>query len=137
MIRGMTAADADTVFTFACGLSRSGPLDRERFASRLASALADDRCVLLVAEDGNEPVGYLMGLLAPMFVYDGLAFVQELFVVEDRRGQGHGRDLMSAFHAMAAERGAGVAALATRRAGPFNEALGYATSAAYYRRDLH
>jgi GNAT superfamily N-acetyltransferase len=77
-----------------------------------------------------------MGLLAPMFVYDGLAFVQELFVVDDRRGQGHGRDLMTAFHAVAAARGMGVAALATRRAGAFYEALGYTTSAAYYRRDL-
>lgn len=133
----MTAADADRVFAFACGLSRSGPLERESFEVQLESALADDRCVLLVAEDRHEPVGYLMGLVAPMFVYGGLALVQELFVADDRRGQGHGRDLMTAFHIVAAERRAGVAALATRRAGAFYEALGYTTSAAYYRRALH
>jgi hypothetical protein len=55
VIRGMTAADADRVFSFACDLSRSGPLDRERFEIQLASALADDRSVLLVADDGTGP----------------------------------------------------------------------------------
>jgi GNAT superfamily N-acetyltransferase len=65
-----------------------------------------------------------------------VAWVEELVVRNDHRGQGIGRALMNAFEAWARNRGCALVALATRRAAPFYQALGYQESAAYLRKLL-
>ncbi len=62
----------------------------------------------------------------------GPAFLQELYVDAACRRAGVGAALVAAFSEWGTERGAVRAALATSRAGAFNEALGFTTRPAYY-----
>lgn len=105
------------------------------FDAQLTAALDDDRSIVLV-DDRDGLVGYALGLVAPMLVHDGFAFLQELYVMPEHRGVGIGRSLVVAFEDAARERGAGVSALATSRANGFYERLGFEGGARYYRRDL-
>jgi len=60
----------------------------------------------------------------------------ELGVAEAHQRSGAGRALMQAFEEWARGRKNALVALATQRAGPFYEAIGYEESAAYYRKFL-
>lgn len=119
----------------ATKLAFRGALTTEVIDREVADALDADVSVLLVAGE-EDVVGYVLGVLAPMPVHGGMAFVQELFVREDRRREGVGAELMAAFEARARSAGARVVTLATSRAGAFYETLGYAPAATYYRRTL-
>ncbi|MBT0993779.1 GNAT family N-acetyltransferase [Cellulomonas sp. DKR-3] len=137
MIRDATTEDAPAVRALVAGLALRGPLDDAVVDDHLRRALADDRSVLLVAEDGDAVIGYLLGVLAPMMVHGGLALVQELAVREDHRRTGAGAALVRHFEERAGTAGASVVSLATSRAGEFYAALGYVPTATYYRRELH
>ncbi len=118
-------------------LGVSGDIDERAFDGQFAAALAAEHAVLLVAEAERAVAGYLLGTVAPMFVYNGaLAFVQELYVEETHRRRGVGRTLVEQFTDVAASRGATVTALATSRAGAFYESLGFTGGATYYKRPL-
>jgi len=135
MIRPANNTDRDAVFAGATSLSLSGPVDRDAFDAQFAHALSAPSSTLLVAEYVDRPCGYLLGTVAPMFVYNGgMAFVQELFVEEHVRRRGIATALMSAFEGIARGDGATVTALATSRAGALYDALGFMTKAAYYTR---
>lgn len=80
---------------------------------------------LAVAEEPIGVVGYVLGPdHLTLFANGRVAWVEEITVREDGRGQGTGRLLMSYFEAWAASRGAKLIALATRRAAAFYRALG-------------
>jgi GNAT superfamily N-acetyltransferase len=73
----------------------------------------------------------------PAFHANGsVAWVEEVMVAEPARGTGVGRQLMAAAEAWARRRGARYVALATRRAAPFYQALGYEESAVYFKKPL-
>jgi N-acetylglutamate synthase-like GNAT family acetyltransferase len=144
-VRRATAADIEAVFELADALALSGPVGRVAFEQQYARALADDKSVVLVAVDSGSDsysgsdriVGYLLGVVAPMFIYNGgLAFVQELFVIEQQRRRGVASVLMTEFGQRAAEMDASVIALATTRAAAFYEARGFTASATYFKRPL-
>jgi ribosomal protein S18 acetylase RimI-like enzyme len=85
----------------------------------------------------GEVVGYLLATSHPAFHANGLvAWVEEVMVAEPARGTGVGRQLMAAAEARARRRGARYVALATRRAAPFYQALGYEDSAVYFKKPL-
>ncbi|MDT0164520.1 GNAT family N-acetyltransferase [Actinotalea sp. AC32] len=137
MIRSARLDDAGAVRAMSSALARRGPVPRDAFDAHLAAAVADPRSVLLVDDRGEDGlVGYALGVVAPMFVYDGLAFLQELYVVPERRGTGIGRALVAAFEDAARARGGGVVALATSRANAFYERLGFEGGVEYYRRAI-
>jgi GNAT superfamily N-acetyltransferase len=71
-----------------------------------------------------------------LFANGRVAWVEEIMVRADMRGQGIGRALMEAFEAWARSRSSRLVALATRRAAPFYAALDYEESAIYFRKLL-
>jgi GNAT superfamily N-acetyltransferase len=108
---------------------------RDAFDHVFDAALVDANATLLVAAVDDAPAAYLLGTLAPMFVYGGgMGFVQELYVAEPVRRRGIGAALIAEFTTTAHCAGATVIALATSRAGMFYEALGFTSGAAYYTR---
>jgi GNAT superfamily N-acetyltransferase len=134
-VRLARLADAATLHAFAAGLALDHSPDREAHERELRDALADERSLVLVAEDGDRLVGSLVAGLLPMPMYGArLAFLQELFVDEAARGGGVGRALIEAFDGWAREHGAAVEALGTSRppAIAFYERLGFVTRPTRY-----
>ena len=136
-VRRAEAGDAEAVADLAAGLAQSFPFSRDRFGLSYPALLTDGHACLLLAVDGEERLGYLLGFRHLTFYANGpVAWVEEVFVRGQDRGRGVGRALMSAFEQWAAARDCGLIALATRRAAPFYRALGFEESAVYFRRIL-
>jgi len=129
-IRRAGAGDVDGVAGLAGELAQSFPFSRARFQVTYPALLADDGACLLLAVEGQERLGYLLGFRHLTFYASGpAAWVEEVFVCRQERDRGIGRALMSAFEQWAAAQGCALIALATRRAAPFYRALGYEESA--------
>ncbi len=100
------------------------------------SLLEDDAALLLVAEARDDVVGYLVAHRhATLFANAPVVWVEEVMVDDAARRRGTGRLLMGVAEEAAAA-GAAYVALATRRAAPFYEALGYDESATFFRKTL-
>jgi GNAT superfamily N-acetyltransferase len=139
MARGTCACadadDADAVADLAAKLARSFEFSREKFRENYPALLAADDACLLVAVNGHEHHGYVLGFRHLTFYANGpVAWVEEIVVRGRDRGHGIGEALMSAFEQWAAAQGCVLVALATRRAAPFYRALDYAESATYFRK---
>jgi len=136
-VRRATAGDGDAVADLAAELAQSFTFARAQFHLSYPALLAADGACLLVAADGRERLGYLLGFRHLTFYANGpVAWVEEVVVRRQDRGRGVGRALMSAFEQWAAGQDCILIALATRRAAPFYRALGYAESAVYFRKVL-
>jgi GNAT superfamily N-acetyltransferase len=136
-IRRADTGDVDEVAGLAGELAQSFRFSRERFQVAYPSLLADDGACLLLAVQGRERLGYLLGFRHLTFYANGpVAWVEKVFVRRQDRGRGIGQALVSAFEQWAAARGCGLIALATRRAASFYRALGYEESALYFRKVL-
>jgi GNAT superfamily N-acetyltransferase len=136
-VRAAGADDAEAVAELAAGLAQSFAFSASSFRLSYPALLAADGACLLLAVDGPERLGYLLGFEHLTFYANGpVAWVEEVFVRGRDRGRGVGRVLMDAFERWAAERGCALVALATRRAAPFYRALGYEESAVYHRKIL-
>ena len=121
----------------AAGLAQSFPFSAAAFARSFPALLATTDARLLVAADGTDLVGYLLGFWHLTFFANGpVGWVEEILVLPQYRGGGAGRALMDAFERWAVERNCAMVALATRRAAPFYRALGYEESAVYFRKLL-
>jgi GNAT superfamily N-acetyltransferase len=136
-VRRAGPGDADVVAGLAAGLAQSFAFSRAHFDISYPALLAEEKACMLVAADGGDCVGYLLGFWHLTFFANGpVGWVEEVMVRHEHRGRGIGRDLMTAFERWAAARGCTIVALATRRAAPFYLALGYQESAAYLRKVL-
>jgi GNAT superfamily N-acetyltransferase len=136
-IRHAGAGDTDGVAGLAAELAQSFTFCLERFRTSYPALLADDRACLLLAVNGHESVGYVLGFRHLTFYANGpVGWVEEIVVRRQDRGLGIGRVLMNAFEQWAAAQGCALIALATRRAAPFYHALGYEESATYFRKVL-
>ena len=136
-VRHAGLGDADDVAHLAAALAMSFDFSVPRFRENYPALLAHDGACLLLAVNGTVSAGYLMGFRHLTFYANGpVGWVEEIVVRDQERGQGVGRLLMSAFEQWAAAQGCALVALATRRAAPFYRALGYAESAAYFRKAL-
>jgi ribosomal protein S18 acetylase RimI-like enzyme len=88
----------------------------EALAARLGELVASAQVTVLLARaaDTEEPVGVAVMRLAPSIWSPGQeAYLAELYVVPDRRGQGYGRELMDGFLRTAREGGADYALVVT------------------------
>jgi ribosomal protein S18 acetylase RimI-like enzyme len=88
----------------------------DELAARLTELVATDQVTVLLARgDGTgEPVGVAVLRLQPsVWSRAQEAYVAELYVVPQRRGQGHGRQLITDAVRVARERGADYAFLVT------------------------
>jgi GNAT superfamily N-acetyltransferase len=136
-IRHASPGDADAVADLAAALAQSFTFSRARFDLSYPALLAGHDACLLLAADGEEYLGYLLGFRHLTFYANGpVAWVEEVFVRQQDRGRGTGRALMNTFDQWAANQGCMLIALATRRAAPFYRALGYEESAIYHRKVL-
>jgi GNAT superfamily N-acetyltransferase len=136
-IRAAEAGDADGVAALAAELAQSFAFSPERFRVNYPALLAADGACLLLAMNGHEHLGYLLGFNHLTFYANGpVGWVEEIVVRGHDRGRGIGGALMSGFEHWAAAQGCALVALATRRAAPFYRALGYAESATYFRKVL-
>jgi GNAT superfamily N-acetyltransferase len=136
-VRRATAGDGDAVADLAAELAQSFTFSRAQFHLNYPALLAADGACLLVAADGQERLGYLLGFRHLSFYANGpVAWVEEVVVRRQDRGRGVGRALMSAFEQWAAGQACVLISLATRRAAPCYRALGYEESAVYFRKVL-
>jgi GNAT superfamily N-acetyltransferase len=140
-IRQATAEDTEKVAYLARELAQSFTFDPDKFRANypvlLAKAAAGDACLLVAVNDGGEQLGYLLGFQHVSFFANGpVALVEEILVRGSHQGQGIGKALMDEFERWAAVLGCTLVALATRRAAPFYQALGYEESATYFRKVL-
>ena len=60
-VRSAEASDAEAVADLAAGLAQSFPFSRARFGLSYPALLADDDACLLLAVDGEDRLGYLLG----------------------------------------------------------------------------
>jgi GNAT superfamily N-acetyltransferase len=131
------AGDASAVTGLASELAQSFTLSRTQFRRNYRALLADDHACLLLAVSRYEHLGYLLGFQHLTFYANGpVAWAEEVFVRGHDRGRGIGQALMTAFEQWAARQACVLIALATRRAAPFDRALGYEESAVYFRKML-
>jgi GNAT superfamily N-acetyltransferase len=136
-IRRATPGDAAAVCDLAGRLAQSFPFSPARFHDNYTALLTTAGACVLVATEGDETLGYLLGFSHRTFYANGpVAQVEEILVRPQSRTHGIGRALMRAFEDWAAHQGCAVVALATRRAAPFYLALGYEESATYLRKVL-
>jgi len=136
-IRRAEADDIEGVARLAAELALSFEFRPESFRASYPALVSDDRACLLLAVDGHESVGYLLGFRHLTFYANGpVGWVEEVVVRNQDRGRGIGRVLMDAFEDWADGQGCMLVALATRRAAPFYKALGYEESATYFRKVL-
>jgi ribosomal protein S18 acetylase RimI-like enzyme len=87
----------------------------DELAGRLAQLIEQNQVIVLVARtEDEEPVGVAAMRVQPSLWSDGHeAYLAELYVVPDRRGQGYGRGLITEAIRVARERGADYAFLIT------------------------
>jgi GNAT superfamily N-acetyltransferase len=140
-IRPVEPRDAEALFDLVASFPAPTRRGREAYASALSLKLSDPTSYTAAALDGDEDervlAGYVAGCCHVTFYAAGwTAWVDEIFVRPDRRGQGIGRMLMTAFESWALSRDCKLVALATAGAGPFYEHLGYASKAGYYKKYL-
>ena len=97
-VRSAEASDAEAVADLAGGLAQSFPFSRARFGLSYPALLTDDDACLLLAVDGEDRLGYLLGFRHLTFYANGpVGWVEEVFVRGQDRACGVGRALMSAF----------------------------------------
>jgi GNAT superfamily N-acetyltransferase len=136
-IRHAAASDADGVAALAAELAQSFEFSQGMFNVNYPALLASAGACLLLAVNGEQSLGYLLGFRHLTFYANGpVAWVEEIVVRRGDRARGIGRALMVAFEQWAADQGCALVALSTRRAAPFYRALGYEESAVYFRKVL-
>jgi GNAT superfamily N-acetyltransferase len=136
-VRYATSSDAAAVADLARELAQSFPFSQTRFDANYAALLNTDDACLLLAVNGDNALGYLLGFQHITFYANGpVATAEEILVQAKFRRRGVGQALMKAFEQWALERNCRLVTLATRRAVPFYVALGYEQSATYMRKVL-
>ena len=134
-IRLAQPTDADAVLALAKPFATSFVVEATAFYRSFTELLASPQAHLAVAEAEQQLVGYVLGFDHVTFFANGrVAWVEEIMVHEAFRRQSIGQLLMQEFENWATQRGSKLVALATRRAAPFYNALGYEESAIYFRK---
>jgi GNAT superfamily N-acetyltransferase len=137
-VREASLNDIGDIFVLLQKFATSFKPERASFERGVGHLIGDESAWLAVVECDGEVVGYCLGFDHYALYANGrVSWVEEIMVREDLRRMGIGRALMDAFEAWAQSRDSRLVALATWRAAPFYEALGYEESAVYFRKLLH
>jgi GNAT superfamily N-acetyltransferase len=136
-IRRAAPADSASLFDLTREFATSFHPQVEIFEQSFNYLIKQDDALLLVIDEANQLLGYLLGFDHHTLYANGrVSWVEEIMVRPDRRRCGLGRDLMLQFEQWTVTRGSRLVALATRRAAPFYTAIGYHESAVYFRKLL-
>ena len=134
-IRRATTADSDQLFSLVEDFATSFKPTRKAFKHSLEHLLRDDSALINVAVFGDDVAGYCLAFDHYAFYANGrVTWIEEIMVREDLRGRGIGRDLMRSVQQWAVSRESRLIGLATRRAAPFYQAIGYEESAVFFRK---
>ncbi len=137
IIRAAQLTDSDALFSLASAFATSFTVERSAFELSFSALLQSPDAFLAVASDSGRVVGYTLGFVHHTFYANGrVAWVEEIMVSEDVRRRGVGRQLMESFEQWTKSRQSKLIGLATRRAAPFYQSIGYDESATYFRRLL-
>jgi GNAT superfamily N-acetyltransferase len=116
----------------------SFPLENGAFHESFENLLEHrDATLLVVEEDRGRVTGYLLTFVDDsLFAHGSVDWIGEAAVKASVRRQGYGRALTVECQRRALARGAGLVALAPRRALPFYESMEYEMSGTYLRKLL-
>lgn len=135
LIRPAENQDRESVRALARGFGDS--FREESFEDSWNELVGSEEACLLVAEDGEEVEGFLLGYVQPTFFAPGpVAYIEQVIVDEAARRRGLGAQMVGRFEDWARQAGCRLVALASRRAGEFYKSLGYEESAIYFRKRL-
>ena len=136
-VRRALVSDADAVFRLLCEFATSYKPVRPAFDSNYPRLLGNEGTDLLVAEQGGLVVGYILASDSLTLFANGIVIeLMELYVDEEHRGRGIGRELVQQAVARARERGAVEVTVPTRRAGSLYLELGFKVTAEFFKLNL-
>ena len=136
-IREATQTDCDNVFRMSKSMATSFEVEKPAFDNSFMEILNNSASICLIAENGNTPIGYLLGFDHPAFYANGrVSWMEEIYVSDDFRRKGIGGMLTNEFEKWCTERKSKLIGLATRRASDFYKSLDYEESATFFRKLL-
>ena len=136
-IRPATPDDDAALFALVSAFPTPTPCTSDAYRSMLAAKRADPRSAVLVAAEAERLIGYVSGSARLAFYAGGpTAWVDEIYVIPERRASGVGTLLMAAFERWAVGQQCRGVALATRGAVGFYERLGYEARASYFKKAI-
>lgn len=136
-IRPATGSDASTIFALVNQLHESIAIEEARFSEAFPSVLRNPNHCCLVFEADSGVVGYASGYKhITLAAGQHTAFLDEIVVKPEWRGDGFGSRLMAAFEEWAGNHHCNLVALASGGAREFYERLGYRSRAGYYKKSL-
>ncbi|MCK5114591.1 MAG: GNAT family N-acetyltransferase [Phycisphaerae bacterium] len=134
-IRQAVLADANQIFSLVESFATSFKPERKAFNHSLRHLLQDDSVLMNVSVCENEIVAYCLAFDHYALYANGrVTWVEEIMVREDLRGKGIGKNHMKSVEKWAVSRKSKLIGLATRRAAPFYEAIGYEDSAIFFKK---
>jgi len=133
-VRLASEADSDSLFGLLKKFATSYQPQPAAFDVNYPRVLQKEESDLLVAEQEGRVVGYLLASDALILFANGVVTeLLELYVDEDERRRGIGRRLVQQAVARAKERGAVEVTVPTRRAADFYLALGFESTAEFFK----
>ena len=130
-------SDADAIFRLLGNFAASYKPVRSAFDTNYPRLLETGGADLLVAEKGGQVVGYILACDSLTLFANGIVTeVLELYVEEQERGRGNGRDLVKRAVARARDRGSTEVTVPTRRARSFYLDLGFELTAEFFKLNL-
>ncbi len=134
VVRPATREDAECVFEMLGDFAASYVPERAAFDRSYATIVARQDAELFVADDDRGVVGYVLAADMPTLFANGpVTELLELYVKPSSRGEGIGRALVAEAVQGATQRGAMEVTAPTRRARDFYLALGFESTAEYFR----
>ena len=134
VIRPARRSDADRLFPLVEQFAASYRPDRGAFERHYPLLLASDHVDCLVAEAGDDLLGYALAFrLLTLFANGVVVELQELMVAPEHRGRGIGRQLVQAILERARVSGAIEVTVPTRRAREYYLRLGFEETATYLK----
>ena len=134
VVRPATYEDAESVFEMLGDFATSYVPERSAFDRWYPTIVARQEGELLVAEDDGGVVGYILAAdMATLFANGPVTELLELYVKPSSRGEGIGKSLVGRAVRGAGQRGAVEVTVPTRRARDFYVALGFESTAEYFK----
>jgi GNAT superfamily N-acetyltransferase len=136
-VRSAVLADAEIVFVMLGLFATSYSPDHSVFTANYPRIIENVGSDLLVAEVDGIVVGYVLAADSLTLFANGIVTeLLELYVVVEHRGQGIGRALVENAVSNAKARGSVEVTVPTRRAGDFYIALGFESTAEFFKLKL-
>ncbi len=136
-VRAALLSDADAVFRLLGRFATSYDPVRSRFDTNYPRLIENESSDLMVAERGGQVVDYILASDSLTLFANGLVTeLVELYVDEEHRGEGIGRNLVEQAMGRAKDRGAVEVTVPTRRAREFYLARGFELTAEFFKLSL-